>query len=978
MIGMNNKKDSKDEPSFFQRIHKFVSSAAVFAVLLPSISSIGLVQAAELETEEPPIEETVPQADPEVEEETEVDNADPDVSLPDAAAEVEESDNTPPLPDETTPEPSEVPDEIVEEPQEELETASDDASITQIVGIIQENLIYENGRVSLINQEPGTNIAAVLPNGNVIYKTVPYHGTWQPNQIIAPDKVYPGDELEIFTYSGNERGESAFLTVIGEGEERPDNQQDIRYGWQHFGFRPTQRDTRATYYTEPFFTVEMIFPNGEVFNQIAGILGQTSFSFGDNYTPTPGDEFTVRIFDRNGNLIDLNDPNLFPNLTTPNQSSTTIYGEIPVPETHTVTIDPNGGTINEEYTSTEVTEGETYSLPALFRSELNLPGYTLVGFAVEGTLLDSEGNSVSEIPISTSRNYTPETDVTLSAIWEETTGGFRALIYDDVPSTQRDRYTVTLIAEDGTEYPLTSNQYGPDHRTWRIEDVPNGTYTLVIDGYNISDGEKFGQNDTTSDFIVNDDGTATVDLEFVDNKSTTFIRYRIYGEPIPEVETYPLGIEVRDLNGARTDDIGITVEDEDGEIFAGSYNQYNQWRSEEELPEGLYTITLDTPEGTLAEINDTVASQHAESTDEENVFKIRLNAENQGNLSAVFAAFRLVEEPVEIESHLLGVEVRGLNNLRTDDVEIVVTNEDDEVFSGDYNEYLQWYTDEELPVGVYTITLTTPEGTIAEINDTVPTQSAEATDEDNVFTILVNAENRGNLSAVFAAFRLVEEPVEVATYPLGIEIRDLDGRRTDDVGIKVTNEDGEVFTGSYNQYLQWLTDEDLPEGLYTITLTTPEGIYAEINDTVASQHATPTDEENIFTILVNAENQGNLSAVFGAFKLIERPTEPEETFEDIERTESIEFVTEKRENPNLPLGQTRVIQEGVNGTRTITERVYYVDGVEVRREIIDEKTTPAVTQIIEVGTKTNIFTIINRVIKTVKKVVQTIFGFLFR
>src|SRR5690625_4166697 len=869
MIGMNNKKDSKNEPSFFQRIHKFVSSAAVFAVLLPSISSIGLVQAAELETEEPPIEEAVPQADPEVEpeveEESKVDNADPDVSLPDAAAEVEEPDNTPSLPEETTPKLSKVPEEIVEEPQKELEIPSDDASITQVSGITQENLTYENGRVSLINQEPGINIAAVLPNGNVIYKTVPYHGTWQPNQIIAPDKVYPGDELEIFTYSGNERGESIFLTVIGEGEERPDNQQGIRYGWQHFGFRPTQRDTRVTYYTEPFFTVEMIFLNGEVFNQIAGILGQTSFSFGDNYTPTPGDEFTVRIFDRTGNLIDLNDPNLFPNLTSQNQSSTTIYGEVPVPETHTVTIDPNGGTINEEYASTEVTEGETYNLPALFRSELNFPGYTLVGFAVEGTLLDSEGNSVSEIPISTSRNYTPETDVSLTAIWEETTGGFRALIYDDVTSTQSDRYTVTLIAEDGTEYPRTSNQYGPDHRTWRIEDVPNGTYTLVIDGYNISDGEKFGQNDTTSNFIVNDDGTATVDLEFVDNKSTTFIRYRIHGEPIPEVETYPLGIEVRDLNGVRTDDVGIIVENEDGEIFTGSYNQYNQWRSEEELPEGLYTITLDTPEGTLAEINDTVASQHAEPTDEE-----------------------------------------------------------------------------------------------------------------NIFTISVNAENQGNLSAVFAAFRLVEEPVEVATYPLGVEIRDLDDRRTDDVGIEVTNEDGEVFTGSYNQYLQWLTDEDLPEGLYTITLTTPEGIYAEINDTVASQHATPTDEENVFNILLNSENQGNLSAVFGAFKLIERPTEPEETFEDIERTEPIEFVTEKRENPNLPLGQTRIIQEGVNGTRTITERVYYVDGVEVRREIIDEKTTPAVTQIIEVGTKTNIFTIINRVIKTVKKVVQTIFGFLFR
>src|SRR5690554_2892747 len=98
---------------------------------------MGLVHAVELETEEPPIEETVPQADPEdepeVEEETKVDNADPDVSLPDAAAEVEEPDNTPPLPEETTPKPSKVPEEIVEEPQKELETASDDPSITQVV-----------------------------------------------------------------------------------------------------------------------------------------------------------------------------------------------------------------------------------------------------------------------------------------------------------------------------------------------------------------------------------------------------------------------------------------------------------------------------------------------------------------------------------------------------------------------------------------------------------------------------------------------------------------------------------------------------------------------------------------------------------------------------------------------------------------------------------------------------------------------------
>src|SRR5699024_4460919 len=242
---------------------------------------------------------------------------------------------------------------------------------------------------------------------------------------------------------------------------------------------------------------------------------------------------------------------------------------------------------------------------------------------LDGTLLDSNGNAVTELTRYTG-TYTPESDVTLTAIWEVTTGGFRAQIYDDSPGTQTERYTVTLIAEDGTEYPLTSNQYGAGYRLWRVEDVPNGVYTLSINGYNISSGEKNGQPDTTSSFTVNNDGTATVDLEFVDNKSTTFIRYSIYGEPIPEPATYPLGIEVRDLDNKRTDDVDIVVTNEEEAVFAGSYNDYLQWFTDEELLEGLYTITLDTPNGTYAEINDTVASEHAEPTDEKNVFTIML------------------------------------------------------------------------------------------------------------------------------------------------------------------------------------------------------------------------------------------------------------------------------------------------------------------------------------------------------------------
>src|SRR5699024_942168 len=99
-----------------------------------------------------------------------------------------------------------------------------------------------------------------------------------------------------------------------------------------------------------------------------------------------------------------------------------------------------------------------------------------------------------------------------------------------------------------------------------------------------------------------------------------------------------------------------------------------------------------------------------------------------------------------------------------------------------------------------------------------------------------------NYSANHATLDLEVEPVPIETHPLGIEIRDLAGRRTSDVTIYVQDEDGVVFSGSYNQYAQWITDEELPVGEYTITLRTPENTYAVVQDTT-QQHAVPTDRQ---------------------------------------------------------------------------------------------------------------------------------------
>lgn len=226
---------------------------------------------------------------------------------------------------------------------------------------------------------------------------------------------------------------------------------------------------------------------------------------------------------------------------------------------------------------------------------------------------------------------------------------------------------------------------------------------------------------------------------------------------------YQLGVEVRGLDGRRTDEATIYVQNEDFVVFAGSYNEYNQWLTDAEIPAGNYTITLYTPVNTYAVLDDST-QQYATATDRENVFTIEINDANLGNGSSIYGTFQLVERDYQ-----LGVEVRDLNNQHTSDVSIEITDADGEVFSGTFNDYNQWRTDADLPAGEYTITLTTPEGTIAEINDTVASQRAIATDVDNVFTIQIKEENLAGLSRIFAAFRLVEEDI-VPVDPTDLEV----------------------------------------------------------------------------------------------------------------------------------------------------------------------------------------------------------------
>ena len=62
--------------------------------------------------------------------------------------------------------------------------------------------------------------------------------------------------------------------------------------------------------------------------------------------------------------------------------------------------------------------------------------------------------------------------------------------------------------------------------------------------------------------------------------------------------------------------------------------------------------------------------------------------------------------------------------------------------------------------------------------------------------------------------------------------------------------------------------------------------------------------------------------------------------------------TEQRESDELPVGETRVVQEGKDGEALTTSEVTLVDGVETARTaIVSTQGTAAVTEIVEVGTR---------------------------
>ncbi|MCY7145239.1 G5 domain-containing protein [Streptococcus gordonii] len=91
---------------------------------------------------------------------------------------------------------------------------------------------------------------------------------------------------------------------------------------------------------------------------------------------------------------------------------------------------------------------------------------------------------------------------------------------------------------------------------------------------------------------------------------------------------------------------------------------------------------------------------------------------------------------------------------------------------------------------------------------------------------------------------------------------------------------------------------------------------------------------------------------------------PVVTTKEETKTEEVDFQVKEVPNPALPEGVRNVTTPGKKGVRTIVETVTYTDGKETGRVVkSNEITTPAVDEVVEVGTKKGVVTTTEEVVE---------------
>ena len=147
----------------------------------------------------------------------------------------------------------------------------------------------------------------------------------------------------------------------------------------------------------------------------------------------------------------------------------------------------------------------------------------------------------------------------------------------------------------------------------------------------------------------------------------------------------------------------------------------------------------------------------------------------------------------------------------------------------------------------------------------------------------------------------------------------------------------------------------LPEGVRNVTTPGKKGVRT-IVETV-----TYTDGKETGRVV-----KSNTITTPAVDEVVEVGTKkaPVVTTKEETKTEEVDFQVKEVPNPALPEGVRNVTTPGKKGVRTIVETVTYTDGKETGRVVkSNEITTPAVDEVVEVGTKKGVVTTTEEVVE---------------
>ena len=142
-----------------------------------------------------------------------------------------------------------------------------------------------------------------------------------------------------------------------------------------------------------------------------------------------------------------------------------------------------------------------------------------------------------------------------------------------------------------------------------------------------------------------------------------------------------------------------------------------------------------------------------------------------------------------------------------------------------------------------------------------------------------------------------------------------------------------------------VTNSELPEGSRRVKTAGKKGVRTIVYTVTYTDGKETGREVKSNTITTPAVDE---VVEVGTKKVVA----PVVTTKEETKTEEVAFQTKEVTNPDLPEGSRQVKTAGQKGVRTIVETVTYTDGVETGRvEKSNTITTPAVDEVIEVGTK---------------------------